>query len=65
MIYQKAVPMVCPVCAARGSYYGRLVFPEELGPSSEINPPVCTNHPKGLEPQLVLPRRTTRTGVPS
>lgn len=53
--YMKAVPMVCPVCRERGSYYGRLVFPEEF----DMADPICPNHPKGHEPRMVLPRRTT------
>lgn len=49
----KPVPMKCIVCAHRPeSYYGRLVFPEELE-SGET--PVCPNHkgPQEMQQPLV------------
>lgn len=73
MTERLAVPMYCVVCKARGSYFGRLVFPDELPPTPEMwdavaenggslvepAPPVCPNHPAGTEPVLI---RTTKTG---
>ena len=70
-----AVPMMCVVCRTRGSYYGRLVFPDELPPSAEMYdavaagggyivepaPLVCPNHPAGMEPFLVRPVITKRS----
>lgn len=39
---KKPVPMVCVVCKhTPGSYYGRLVFPEELVDGAV---PECPNH---------------------
>lgn len=42
----KAVPMVCLVCKHQGSYYGRLVFPQELEPDEAgvVTEPECPNH---------------------
>jgi hypothetical protein len=49
---EKPVPHVCVVCKHRpDSYYGRLVFPEELASGEPIN---CPNHPEGQE-QALLP----------
>jgi hypothetical protein len=39
----KPVPMICPVCRAKDSYYGRLVFPDEKKPAT------CPNHRAVIE----------------
>jgi hypothetical protein len=45
--YRQARAYLCLICLNEpGGYYGRLVFPEELG---EDSPPVtCPHHPKNV-----------------
>lgn len=54
---KRALPFKCVVCAHKPeSYYGRLVFPEELEAWQDGTgePPVCPNH-KGRPPQVLIP----------
>lgn len=58
----KAVPMVCLVCRDRGSYYGRLVFPDEMPAGDPWKATAeCPNHAEGARPRLVpVPAGNTR-----
>ncbi len=61
----KSRPLVCPKCAASGSYYGRLVF------AADPEPATCPHHPAvelvapNIPATTVTATRLLFSGVPT